>query len=116
MQTSFSSHLPPPETARFQERLRYIICTSQLLSEKVTPSLFPDLPPDEHLNLLLPKRTIRYWIGTGGCVIVVALLISWTLRDGSGSKQAKARNLAALAVGLLIAVYLYAHTVAHTIS
>src|SRR5271170_6927862 len=62
---------------------------SQLLSEKVTPSLYPDLPPDEHLDLLLPKLTIRYWIGMGGCVIVVALLISWTLRDGSGSKQAK---------------------------
>ena len=88
---------------------------SQLLSEKVTPSLYPDLPPDEHLDLLLPKLTIRYWIGMGGCVIVVALLISWTLRDGSGSKQAKARNLAALAVGLLIAVYLYAHTVPPTI-
>ena len=110
-QTSFSSHVPPPETARFQERLRYIICTSQLLSEKVTPSLYPDLAPDEHLDLLLSKRKLRYWIGTGGCVIVVALFISWSLRDGSGTRQAKARNLAALALGLLIAVYLYAHTV-----
>lgn len=45
-------------------------------------------------------------------MIVVALLISWTLRgDGGESKEAKARNLAALALGLLIAVYLYAHTV-----
>ena len=63
------------------------------------------------MELFHQKRTIRYWIGTGGCVLVVALLISWTLRDDSGSKEAKARNLAALAIGLLIAVYLYAHTV-----
>jgi len=91
--------------------LRYIICTSQLLSEKITPSLYPDSPIDDNVDILFRKRTLRYWIGTGGCVIVVALLVSWTLRNGTGSKEAKARNLAALAVGLLIAVYLYAHTV-----
>ena len=42
---------------------------------------------------------------------MVAFLISWTLRDGSEAKESKPRNLAALAIGLLIAVYLYAHTV-----
>ena len=106
-----SSHVPPPETARFQERLRYIICSSQLLSEKITPSLYLDTSAVDHVDLLIRKRTLRYWIGTGGCVIVVVLLISWTLRPGSGSKGAKARSLAILALGLLIAVYLYAHTV-----
>jgi hypothetical protein len=44
-------------------------------------------------------------------VIVVALLVSWTLRNGNDTKEYKARNLAALALGLLIAAYLYAHTV-----
>jgi len=50
-------------------------------------------------------------MGTSGCVIIVAVMVSWTLRDGSGTKQAKARNLAALALGLLVAVYLYAYAV-----
>ena len=59
----------------------------------------------------MQKKTVRYWIGTGGCVIVVALLISWTLRDGNSSKEAKAKNVAALALGLLVSVYLYAYTV-----
>jgi hypothetical protein len=81
------------------------------LSEKITPSLYPSTPEFEELDLSLRRKGLRYWVGTGGCVIVVALLVSWTLRDGSGSKEAKARNLAALALGLLIAMYLYAHTV-----
>jgi len=107
--------VPPPETARFQERLRYIICTSQLLSEKPTPSLYPPggslLTEDDYIDLFTRRRPLRYWIGTGGCVSVVALLVSWTLREGTQLKEARARNLAALALGLLIAVYLYAHTV-----
>jgi hypothetical protein len=60
---------------------------------------------------VLRKRSLRYWIGTGGCVVVVALLISWTLRSGTDTKESKARNIAALALGILVAVYLYAHTV-----
>ena len=59
----------------------------------------------------MQARKMRYWIGTGSCVIVVTLLISWTLRDSSGGRIARAKNLAALAIGCLIAVYLYAHTV-----
>jgi hypothetical protein len=102
--------VPPPQTVRFQERLRYIICTSQLLSEKITPSLYPDNASDDPLDLY-SKRKLRYWVGSGGCVIVVALLISWTSRVEGESRELKARNLAALAMGLLIAVYLYAHTV-----
>jgi hypothetical protein len=81
------------------------------LSEKITPSLYPSSPQSEELDLLLRRKGLQYWIGTGGCVIVVALLVSWTLRDGGDSREAKARNLAALALGLLIAMYLYAHTV-----
>lgn len=50
-------------------------------------------------------------MGTSGCVIVVAFMVSWTLRDGSGTKPTKARNLAALALSLLVAVYLYAYAV-----
>jgi hypothetical protein len=110
-QTAFSLHVPPPETARFQERLRYVICTSQLLSEKSTPSLYPESPTNDPLDTLLRRGTTRYWIGTGGCIIVVALLVSWTLRDPPTSKIARAKNLAAFALGALIAVYLYAHTV-----
>jgi len=63
------------------------------------------------MDVLLQARTMRYWIGTGSCVVVVALLISWTLRDPSGGRIARAKNLAALAIGCLIAVYLHAHTV-----
>jgi hypothetical protein len=110
--TSFSSHVPPPETARFQERLRYIICTSQLLSEKITPSLYPNVQTKSDFAELHRIRTTKYWAGTGGCVIVVALLISWTLRDTTRTKAAKPRNIAALAIGLLIAVCFYASAVA----
>ncbi len=56
---------------------------------------------------------MKYWIGTGGCVIVVALLISWTIRGkgGGSEEEGRGRGVAALAVGMVIALYLYAHTV-----
>jgi hypothetical protein len=39
---------------------------------------------------------------------MAALLVSWTLRDPSGQKLAKAKKVA---LGLVIALYLYAHTI-----
>jgi vezatin len=102
-----------PETARFGERLRYLICTSQLLEEKPVPTQYRAIPTKDDsdiLDLVPRKRTLRYWIGTGGCVIVVALLVSWSLRCDP-RKVTKARTLAVLGVGLLVALYLYAYTV-----
>ena len=50
-------------------------------------------------------------MGTSGCVVVVTFLIFWSLRAGPGIKLCKARNLAALALALLISFYLYTSTV-----
>jgi hypothetical protein len=78
------------EDKRFLERFRYVICTSQLLGDQVSVSLYDrdignePLFGDDGVYATIGRRkmepTATYWIGSGGCVLVIALLMTWAMK------------------------------------
>ncbi|CCG81672.1 Putative uncharacterized protein [Taphrina deformans PYCC 5710] len=113
-----SPKLSPREASRFVDRFRYIICTSQLLSETLALSEY-DKKSHGIVTLQLDdggqgrwdtRKAAKYWMGSGGCVLLVSLLISWALRAPERGISAKARDTATLTLTLLMALFLYAQS------
>ncbi|OLL22203.1 hypothetical protein NEOLI_003455 [Neolecta irregularis DAH-3] len=109
--------LSPPENNRFLERFRYVLCTSQLLNDHVSVSLYCRRLGEEPLfgdsgdwSVLAPNSTHagKYWIGSGGCILVITLLIAWALRTRGNALHGKIRLIGSLVLSLTMALYLYA--------
>jgi hypothetical protein len=96
--------LPLVENNRFLEKFRYIVVTSQLLSEQPpVSSKTPNFPDDKDL---LPETT---WATSGGCVVVVVGLFSWAVRK-KAIFEGKARAMASLVATLCLVIFMYAHS------
>ncbi|KAK9239277.1 Mysoin-binding motif of peroxisomes-domain-containing protein [Lipomyces kononenkoae] len=121
--------LGPRENASFLERFRYVLVTSQLLDENVSVASF--VRADEQHESNLHKDFLdgtpstrrggtgsdlgtgtRHWIGSGGCVIVVAVLFAWFLRGGDrliSGIGTKCKLLVGMVIVLSVSLFLYAH-------
>lgn len=96
--------LPLVENNRFLEKFRYIVVTSQLLSEQPPmSSKTPNFPDDRDL---LPETT---WVTSGGCVVVVVGLFSWAVRK-KAIFEGKARAMASFVATLCLVIFMYAHS------
>jgi len=112
-------NLPKRENTQFLERFRYVICTSQLMDEDVSVSsfhrrrghepLFGDDGPWPAIGTF--KQRGQYWIGGGGCVIVIALLLAWAIREYDTTTFGSVKGTVAFTLSLLVALFLFAHTV-----
>lgn len=101
------------ETRNFLEQFRYIIVGSHLLESKplyTTWSGTKIAPEQRRFELFMsirgPWDAVRLpsnmWVGSGGCIMVVAILVFWR------SKYNKSNM--AFAACILIALYLFAHS------
>ncbi|TGZ81787.1 hypothetical protein EX30DRAFT_348201 [Ascodesmis nigricans] len=119
LQRAVDSRLSRTENSRFLERFRYIIVASQLLNGHVNVSHYNRKLGDENMPLgeedddaisifgqQFPKA--RYWMGSGGFVIVTSMMLSWVFRGSGGRAMfSKARAIAALCLSLVVAVFLF---------
>ncbi|KAG5439891.1 hypothetical protein PCANB_000173 [Pneumocystis canis] len=84
--TFLRTYFSEKEKSKFLERFRYIICTSQLLSENISPSLYhsqsSSLNCKKKNNSLLNTIIyhIRHWIVSSGCIVVLAFGINWCFK------------------------------------
>ena len=105
--TALSPRLSPRENARFIDRFRYVICTSQLLSENIVSTqhnkLKADVSEQEGWDT---RKAAKYWMGSGGCVLLLSVIITWAMK----SDRLKERRLSTLVLSLLLALYLYAQS------
>ncbi|KAK9456818.1 Mysoin-binding motif of peroxisomes-domain-containing protein [Dipodascopsis uninucleata] len=118
------------ENSRYLERFRYILVTSQLLTENISVSIWPtsDFMDKQEENRVSDEQNARenrrfdiinygslskmgYWAGAGGFVLVVAVLFNWLLRSRSVlSKHANvSKSLASLVIVSTILLFFYAH-------
>lgn len=118
-ETAMSPRLTPRESARFIDRFRYIICTSQLLTESVLASEVKRPSSDGLIDFKFAdglqgqwdsRRAAKHWMGSGGCVVLVSILITWAMRRPERGLPPTARASAALAASLLASLYLYAQS------
>jgi hypothetical protein len=96
-----------------------VIVASQLLSEHVNVSHYdrksaPDpfsLDGDPSTDIFGPQYAkSRYWAGSGGCVLIVSLVLTWALRGGNGRGGiSKGKTIAALLLSIMVAIFLFAH-------
>ncbi|KAK9484512.1 Mysoin-binding motif of peroxisomes-domain-containing protein [Lipomyces starkeyi] len=120
--------LSPRENSHFLERFRYVLVTSQLLDENVPISAFGRSDDNEgnldsdfldERNSKSKKGTrsdlgsgTRYWVGSGGCIVVVAVLFAWFFRgcdrliSGVGTK---CKLLVGMVIGLSVSLFYYSH-------
>ena len=114
--SAFTPTLSPSENHQFLERFRYVLCTSQLLEDHVSVStysrhtVFEDKVRDwtSGIKSSSNNRRKKLWIGGGGCVLVVALLVTWAIKNPRLSTSHHASL--AFMVCICVAMYLYAHT------
>lgn len=111
-----TSHIGYHEVKRFLEQFRYAFVSSQLLesrplyatwslssAERRTDILFsPDGPWN---SIKLPKK---FFVGGGGCIVVVAVLVYW--RSRKEIPESRTYTNCALIATLLVGLYLYAHS------
>ncbi|KAK9375036.1 Mysoin-binding motif of peroxisomes-domain-containing protein [Lipomyces chichibuensis] len=120
--------LSPRENSRFLERFRYVLVTSQLLDENVPISAFGrsddnegnlDSDFSDERNLKSKKGTrsdlgtgTKYWVGSGGCIVVVAVLFAWFFRGCDrliSGVSTKCKLLVGMVIGLLVSLFYYSH-------
>ncbi|KAK9389183.1 Mysoin-binding motif of peroxisomes-domain-containing protein [Lipomyces mesembrius] len=115
--------LIPRENSRFLERFRYVLVTSQLLDENIPISAFGRSDDNNLDSDFLDERSksgtrsdlgtgTKYWVGSGGCIVVVAVLFAWFIRgcdrliSGVGTK---CKLLVGLVIGLSVSLFYYSH-------
>ncbi|CCJ29091.1 unnamed protein product [Pneumocystis jirovecii] len=78
--------LSDTEKSMFLERFRYIICTSQLLNENISPSLYHSQQSSINCkkkdSLLLKKMIyhVKHWAVSSGCIVALAFGIKWSFK------------------------------------
>ncbi|KAK9256108.1 Mysoin-binding motif of peroxisomes-domain-containing protein [Lipomyces tetrasporus] len=119
--------LGPQENSRFLERFRYVLVTSQLLEENVSVAAFgrSEDPGDHFQSRFLDSSSksskgnrsylgagTKHWVGSGGFIVVVAVLFSWFVRGGDrliSGVGTKCKLLVGMVVGLSVSLFFYAH-------
>ncbi|KAK9324600.1 Mysoin-binding motif of peroxisomes-domain-containing protein [Lipomyces orientalis] len=119
--------LGPQENSRFLERFRYVLVTSQLLEENVSVAAFgrSEDPGDHFESQFLDSSSksrkgnrtylgggTKHWAGSGGFIVVVAVLFSWFIRGGDrliSGAGTKCKLLIGMVVGLSVSLFFYAH-------
>ncbi|ORY81942.1 hypothetical protein BCR37DRAFT_413658 [Protomyces lactucae-debilis] len=129
-ETALSPRVPVRESARFLERFRYVLCTSQLLADKVLAVQQQQQGPQRRLGrseLRAPsnfqfdadeqatwdeRRVAKYWMGSGGCVLLVSLLLVWSNKRAATSSTLhnKSKASATLFLTLLLARFMWAQS------
>jgi hypothetical protein len=111
-QRTVKATLRHAENARFLERFRYVIVTSQLLNAQMNLSHFgPGVVSVEVPTLSMPARPAISVIGvlaTGIAAYLLVWIVYWA-RGGSQQRLRIGRALAALVVTLALAVIIYAY-------
>ncbi|KAK9495724.1 Mysoin-binding motif of peroxisomes-domain-containing protein [Lipomyces doorenjongii] len=116
------------ENSRFLERFRYVLVTSQLLDENVPISAFGRSDNNEGKldSDILDERNLKskngtrsdlgtgnkYWVGSGGCIVVVAVLFAWFFRGCDrliSGVNTKCKLLVGMVIGLSVSLFYYSH-------
>ncbi|KAK9458822.1 Mysoin-binding motif of peroxisomes-domain-containing protein [Lipomyces oligophaga] len=104
------------ENNLFLERFRYILVTSQLLDEHLSNSAFhgsaeSDLNKKFHheAEVVELRKSAKYWVGSGGFVIVVAVLFGWTVKIGDRLPDSKYKLLMVTVLVVMVFLFFYAH-------
>ena len=112
--SAFTPTLSPCENHQFLERFRFVLCTSQLLEDHVSVTMysrhtvFEDKVRDwTSGSKSSSNKRKKLWIGSGGCVLVVALLVTWAIKNPRIGTSHQASL--AFMVCICVAMYLYAH-------
>ncbi len=116
MQRTVKATLRHAENARFLERFRYVIVTSQLLNAQMNlshfnPVLGPSVVSVDVPALSMPARptiSVTGVLATGITAYLLAWIVYWA-RGGSQQRLRIGRALAALVVTLALAVIIYAY-------
>lgn len=116
--TAMSPRLSPRESSRFVDRFRYVICTSQLLSESIVASEYRKSTGDIATFQLDSgeqaqwdsRKAAKHWMGSGGCVLLVTLVLTWALRAPDRGIEPKTRASATLVLSLAMCLFLYAQS------
>lgn len=116
--TALSPRVSPRECSRFIDRFRYVICTSQLLSENIVHSdankrkneLSTYQFEDGEQGKWDSRKAAKYWMGSGGCIVLISMMIVWALRSSNRGIPSTAKSSATLVLALLLALYLYAQS------
>ncbi|KAG5513537.1 hypothetical protein PMAC_000969 [Pneumocystis sp. 'macacae'] len=80
------TYLSDTEKSMFLERFHYIICTSQLLNENISPSLYHsqqssiDYKKRDYLLLKKIIFNVKHWVVSSGCIVVLAFGIKWCFK------------------------------------
>ncbi|KAL7272079.1 hypothetical protein RUND412_005130 [Rhizina undulata] len=117
---TIDTRLSNNENSRFLERFRYVIVASQLLNEHVNVSHYDrkvDIDPlstEEDVSGIFGSQyaRARYWVGSGGFVVVVSYMLSWLLKGGSSGRSGVSigKASAALLMSMLVAILIFAQT------
>lgn len=122
------SNVSEAETNEFLERFRYAVVSSDLLDDRGHHYYFQQDPRtkcdasigqtsrDRRRRRVLfcddgPWSFLRYqrsWAGGGGCVVVLATLLTWGIRHGR--LRQGCGSVAAVVVVLAVVLFLYAHS------
>ncbi|KAG4305836.1 hypothetical protein PORY_000746 [Pneumocystis oryctolagi] len=84
--TFLKTYLSEAEKSMFLERFRYIICTSQLLNENVSPSLYhsqqssTSYKKNSHKSLRMLIQSAKKWFFSGGCIVALIFSIKWSFK------------------------------------
>ena len=121
--SAFSTRLTPVEDQHFIERFRYLICSSHLLGDNITVSLYKSDKKEvseavkkslRSLGYDATKSSKRQWVGGSGCVMIIVILINWALKSKNKNEQDTDENsrwFIAFSISVTTAFYLYAYTV-----
>ncbi|KTW29258.1 hypothetical protein T552_01213 [Pneumocystis carinii B80] len=108
-----SIYLSETEKSQFIERFRYIICTSQLLNENISPSLYQ--PQQTSINDKKSKNILfgiiaddsLYWSISGIFIVVLALVTSWKLKSNIYGINRGVGYFFVFIISIIVAVFLY---------
>lgn len=113
---ALTSHIGYHEVKRFLEQFRYSFVSSQLLESRPLYATWSVSSGQRRTNILFsadgPWNSIKlhkkFFVGGGGCIVVVAVLVYW--RSRKEMPDTPVYTNCALIATLLVGLYLYAHS------
>jgi hypothetical protein len=120
IRNAVNPRLKEQENSKFLERFRYIFISSQLLEphSSVTMLTADELRSrltDRKHNILFgdegPWNTLKmhskYWVGGGGCIVVITVLLNWQAKKSNQSTKDAA---AGVVIVLCVMLFWFAHS------